>query len=356
MLLYSTLPPAMQQKVYEQIPERKIVVSTNTAETSLTIYGVVYVVDPGFSKQKVYNPRAHVESLLVSPISKASARQRSGRAGRTQPGKCYRLYKQKSIQNDMQQETCPEILRSNLANTDEWASLFCNIVHSRTAEVSSGVMSYLAPNTPPPPHSRDNFKCVKTINAELLMPMPCAPTRKFSFVRFLRLVIPDVWAIVDVSTGYFNSTLNVNCYMEVHKYNVEDSIYSGVNLNLAFGAKRWINMVVAPCLEEMAEPEEVIKLVTDDDSNCITKHAKRVMQTESAERAKQTESAERAKQTESAEPAKQTESAEPVMQTESAEPVMQTESAERVMKTEYPELVMQTESTAPTFSCWCYLD
>ncbi|XP_004292240.1 PREDICTED: probable pre-mRNA-splicing factor ATP-dependent RNA helicase [Fragaria vesca subsp. vesca] len=117
MPLYSTLPPAMQQKVFEQIPERKIVVSTNISETSLTIDGVVYVVDPGFSKQKVYNPRAHVESLLVSPISKASARQRSGRAGRTQPGKCYRLYTQKSFQNDLQQETYPEILRSNLANT-----------------------------------------------------------------------------------------------------------------------------------------------------------------------------------------------------------------------------------------------
>ncbi|KAL6208837.1 hypothetical protein ACLB2K_019782 [Fragaria x ananassa] len=569
MPLYSTLPLAMQQKVFEQIPERKIVVSTNIAETSLTIDGVVYVVDPGFSKQKVYNPRAHVESLLVSPISKASARQRSGRAGRTQPGKCYRLYTQKSFQNDLQQETYPEILRSNLANTricaksafahidgdhltllnvyhaykqhiedpswcydnylshkalqaadnvrqqlmcimtrlnlklcstdlispdyfinirkallagyfrqvahrqrsgeylirkekqvfdeassngvvkegvpkflemqecynicmaaykeimtlalkantwvvdipvlgsieklhymfreppspgmeieysiessvvplrldnvvttmtnvDEWASLFCKIVHNRTAEVSSGVMIYIG-----------------QINAELLMPMPCAPTRKFSFVRFLRLVIPDVWAIVDASTDYFphfNSTLNVNCKrrpsgvivrrrddhseviwienMEVHKYNVEDSIYSGVNLKLAFGAKHWINMLSTkgkriqskfatlrlpvtnqwnhalsvrdalltlarrlkmwPCSEEMAEPEEVIKLVTDDYSNCITIHAKRVMQTESAERAKKTESAER---------------------------VMQTKPAERVMKTESAERVMQTEST-----------
>ncbi|PRQ25723.1 putative RNA helicase [Rosa chinensis] len=117
MPLYSTLPSDMQQKVFDQIPERKIVVSTNIAETSLTIDGVVYVVDPGFSKQKVYNPRAHVESLLVSPISKASARQRSGRAGRTQPGKCFRLYTQKSFHNDLEQETYPEILRSNLANT-----------------------------------------------------------------------------------------------------------------------------------------------------------------------------------------------------------------------------------------------
>ncbi|KAK6941111.1 Helicase-associated domain [Dillenia turbinata] len=124
--LYSTLPPAMQQKIFEPAPPpakedgppgRKIVVSTNIAETSLTIDGIVYVIDPGFAKQKVYNPRVRVESLLVSPISKASAHQRAGRAGRTQPGKCYRLYTEKSFSNDLQPQTYPEILRSNLANT-----------------------------------------------------------------------------------------------------------------------------------------------------------------------------------------------------------------------------------------------
>ncbi|XP_044491451.1 probable pre-mRNA-splicing factor ATP-dependent RNA helicase DEAH2 isoform X2 [Mangifera indica] len=124
--LYSTLPPAMQQKIFEPAPPplkeggppgRKIVVSTNIAETSLTIDGIVYVIDPGFAKQKVYNPRVRVESLLVSPISKASAHQRTGRAGRTQPGKCFRLYTEKSFSNDLQPQTYPEILRSNLANT-----------------------------------------------------------------------------------------------------------------------------------------------------------------------------------------------------------------------------------------------
>ncbi|KAG0585056.1 hypothetical protein KC19_3G254300 [Ceratodon purpureus] len=123
--LYSTLPPAMQQKIFDAAPPpakeggppgRKIVVSTNIAETSLTIDGIVYVIDPGFAKQKVYNPRIRVESLLVSPISKASAHQRAGRAGRTQPGKCFRLYTEKSFQTDLQPQTYPEILRSNLAN------------------------------------------------------------------------------------------------------------------------------------------------------------------------------------------------------------------------------------------------
>ncbi|XP_020086377.1 probable pre-mRNA-splicing factor ATP-dependent RNA helicase DEAH2 isoform X2 [Ananas comosus] len=115
--LYSTLPPLMQQKIFDPVPGRKIVVSTNIAETSLTIDGIVYVIDPGFSKQKIYNPRVRVESLLVSPISKASAHQRSGRAGRTRAGKCFRLYTEKSFHTDLVPQTYPEILRSNLANT-----------------------------------------------------------------------------------------------------------------------------------------------------------------------------------------------------------------------------------------------
>jgi pre-mRNA-splicing factor ATP-dependent RNA helicase DHX15/PRP43 len=64
----------------------------------------------------VYNPRLRVESLLVSPISRASCKQRSGRAGRTRPGKCYRLFTEKSFTNDLQANTYPEILRSNLSN------------------------------------------------------------------------------------------------------------------------------------------------------------------------------------------------------------------------------------------------
>lgn len=91
---------------------RKCVVSTNIAETSLTIDGVVFVIDPGFAKQKVYNPRIRVESLLVCPISKASAMQRAGRAGRTKPGKCFRLYTEKAYKTEMQEQTYPEILRS----------------------------------------------------------------------------------------------------------------------------------------------------------------------------------------------------------------------------------------------------
>merc|ERR1719217_1447815 len=108
--LYSSLPMQQQRKVFPPAPDgvRKVIVATNIAETSLTIDGVVYVVDPGLVKQKIYNPRTHVESLLVSPISKASAMQRAGRAGRTKPGKCFRLYTQESFENDLTEATYPE--------------------------------------------------------------------------------------------------------------------------------------------------------------------------------------------------------------------------------------------------------
>jgi len=123
--MYSSLSPEQQRKIFSTAPGprtpqgkpgRKVVVSTNIAETSLTIDGIVYVVDPGFSKQKVFNPRIRVESLLVSPISRASAKQRAGRAGRTRPGKCFRLYTEKSFHDDLQETTYPEILRSKMSN------------------------------------------------------------------------------------------------------------------------------------------------------------------------------------------------------------------------------------------------
>ena len=115
--LYSGLAPQQQQKIFDATPPggRKIVVSTNIAETSVTIDGVVYVVDPGFSKQKVYNPRVRVESLLVTAISQASANQRAGRAGRTRPGKCFRLYPEHEFKKLIPQ-TYPEILRTDLAS------------------------------------------------------------------------------------------------------------------------------------------------------------------------------------------------------------------------------------------------
>ncbi|KAL8118675.1 pre-mRNA-splicing factor ATP-dependent RNA helicase DEAH1-like isoform X2 [Apium graveolens] len=116
--IYANLPTELQAKIFEPTPKgaRKVVLATNIAETSLTIDGIKYVIDTGFVKIKSYNPRTGMESLLVTPISKASANQRAGRSGRTGPGKCFRLYTFHSYSNDMEENTTPEIQRTNLAN------------------------------------------------------------------------------------------------------------------------------------------------------------------------------------------------------------------------------------------------
>ncbi|KAF4392626.1 hypothetical protein F8388_003046 [Cannabis sativa] len=116
--IYANLPTELQSKIFEPTPEgaRKVVLATNIAETSLTIDGIKYVIDPGFCKMKSYNPRTGMESLLISPISKASANQRAGRSGRTGPGKCFRLYTAYNYYNDLDDNTVPEIQRTNLAN------------------------------------------------------------------------------------------------------------------------------------------------------------------------------------------------------------------------------------------------
>ncbi|XP_016455983.2 pre-mRNA-splicing factor ATP-dependent RNA helicase DEAH1 [Nicotiana tabacum] len=116
--IYANLPTELQAKIFEPTPEgaRKVVLATNIAETSLTIDGIKYVIDTGFCKIKCYNPRTGTESLLVAPISKASANQRAGRSGRTGPGKCFRLYTAHSYMNDLEDNTIPEIQRTNLAN------------------------------------------------------------------------------------------------------------------------------------------------------------------------------------------------------------------------------------------------
>ncbi|XP_062161565.1 probable pre-mRNA-splicing factor ATP-dependent RNA helicase DEAH9 isoform X2 [Alnus glutinosa] len=116
--LYSGLPRAEQELIFSPTPrgKRKVVIATNIAETSLTLEGIVYVVDSGFSKQRFYNPISDIENLVVAPISKASARQRAGRAGRVRPGKCYRLYTEEYFVNEMSAEGVPEMQRSNLVS------------------------------------------------------------------------------------------------------------------------------------------------------------------------------------------------------------------------------------------------
>jgi len=117
--IYANLPTDLQAKIFEPTPPkaRKVVLATNIAETSLTIDGIVYVIDPGFVKENNYNARSGMESLEVVPISKASANQRAGRAGRVGPGKCFRLYTKWNFQNDLSDSSTPEIQRTNLAST-----------------------------------------------------------------------------------------------------------------------------------------------------------------------------------------------------------------------------------------------
>ena len=117
--VYSALPSEMQTRIFDPAPpgSRKVVIATNIAETSLTIDGIFYVVDPGFVKQKVYNSKAGLDSLVVVPISQAQAKQRQGRAGRTGPGKCYRLYTERAYNDEMLPTAVPEIQRTNLAST-----------------------------------------------------------------------------------------------------------------------------------------------------------------------------------------------------------------------------------------------
>ncbi|KAH9047722.1 pre-mRNA splicing factor [Lactarius hengduanensis] len=114
--IYANLPSDMQAKIFEPTPEgaRKVVLATNIAETSITIEGVVFVIDPGFVKQNSYNPRTGMSSLVVVPCSRASASQRAGRAGRVGPGKAFRLYTKWAYNNELEANTVPEIQRTNL--------------------------------------------------------------------------------------------------------------------------------------------------------------------------------------------------------------------------------------------------
>lgn len=117
--VYSQLPSEMQSRIFDPAPagSRKVVIATNIAETSITIDEIYYVVDPGFVKQNAYDPKLGMDSLVVTPISQAQANQRSGRAGRTGPGKCFRLYTEAAFQSEMLPTTIPEIQRRNLSHT-----------------------------------------------------------------------------------------------------------------------------------------------------------------------------------------------------------------------------------------------
>jgi len=112
--LYGRLSAAEQQRVFQPMPGRRVVLATNVAETSLTIPGIVYVVDAGLARVNRYNVRTGVTQLLVEPISRASADQRKGRCGRTESGVCFRLYEENDYAT-RPAHTDPEIKRVGLA-------------------------------------------------------------------------------------------------------------------------------------------------------------------------------------------------------------------------------------------------
>lgn len=116
--MYSALSPERQAEVFKEAPKgtRKCIVATNIAETSLTVDGVKFVVDSGFSRLKVFQPKMGIDALLIYPISQANAHQRAGRAGRTSSGVCYRLYSENQFRDELLVSSVPEIQRSNLAN------------------------------------------------------------------------------------------------------------------------------------------------------------------------------------------------------------------------------------------------
>ncbi|KAI1297382.1 P-loop containing nucleoside triphosphate hydrolase protein [Xylaria venustula] len=114
--LYAGLTTEQQMYIFDAPPAntRKVILSTNIAEASVTIDGIVYVIDSGFVKLRAFDPRTGIESLTVTPVSKASAAQRAGRAGRTKPGKCFRLFTEDAYRS-LPDTNPPEIQRSNLA-------------------------------------------------------------------------------------------------------------------------------------------------------------------------------------------------------------------------------------------------
>ncbi|MEJ7602996.1 MAG: ATP-dependent RNA helicase HrpA, partial [Kofleriaceae bacterium] len=112
--LYARLSVQEQQRVFQRMPGRRVVLATNVAETSLTIPGIVYVVDTGLARVNRYNVRTGVSQLLAEPVSKASADQRKGRCGRTESGVCFRLYEEQDYAS-RPAHTDPEIKRVGLA-------------------------------------------------------------------------------------------------------------------------------------------------------------------------------------------------------------------------------------------------
>ncbi len=152
--LYGRLSAEDQQKIFEGHAQRRVVLATNVAETSLTVPGIVYVVDSGLARISRYSPRVKVQRLPIEAISRASAAQRAGRCGRVCPGVCLRLYGQSD--HDARAEfTEPEILRTNLA------SVILQMKALRLGDIED--FPFLVP--PDPRNVRDGYDTLLEIGA-----------------------------------------------------------------------------------------------------------------------------------------------------------------------------------------------
>ncbi|MFB6850272.1 ATP-dependent RNA helicase HrpA [Streptomyces sp. NPDC056373] len=152
--LYARLSHAEQHRVFQQHTGRRIVLATNVAETSLTVPGIKYVIDPGFARISRYSHRTKVQRLPIEPVSQASANQRKGRCGRTSDGICIRLYSEDDF-NARPEFTDAEILRTNLAS----------VILQMTAAGLGDIEKF--PFIDPPDHRniRDGVQLLQELNA-----------------------------------------------------------------------------------------------------------------------------------------------------------------------------------------------
>ncbi len=152
--LFGLLSAAEQQRVFAESSQRKIIVATNIAETSLTIPGIRYVIDSGLARISRYNPRTRTKRLPVEPISQSSANQRKGRSGRVQDGVCIRLYSEEDF-NERPQYTQPEIQRANLAEV---------ILRMRAYRLGD-IETFPFVNPPPPSAIDGGYKLLQELGA-----------------------------------------------------------------------------------------------------------------------------------------------------------------------------------------------
>lgn len=156
--LYAALPPEMQARVFSDPPEglRRIVVATNLAETSVTVPGIVYVIDPGKTKRKDYDADTGMESLAVCDVSQTEAIQRAGRAGRIKPGKCFRLYTKQHFEEKLEKSAKPEIQRSSLAGT---------VLHLKSLSLGIDILSFDFLDPPPRSSLEDALRQLYILDA-----------------------------------------------------------------------------------------------------------------------------------------------------------------------------------------------